>query len=223
MKINRLVLASTSRFRRVLLEQSGIQVFGIAPQCDEEAIVGSDPWQTARLRADAKALSVEMGAVHENSIVIAADQVLEFQGRAFGKAADEDEARLRLREFSGQVHRLHSAFSLAFYEADHAEPKLLSSEVVTATLGMRTLAADELEAYLRTREWEGCAGCYQYENKGAQLFDWVDGDHTTIIGLPVLALLKQLRKLGINTLTQPMGPWTCETVDPARTLELGQI
>lgn len=205
MKINRLVLASTSRFRRVLLEQSGIQVFGIAPQCDEEAIVGTDPLQTARLRADAKALSV--GTVSENSIVIAADQVLEFRGRAFGKAEDEDEARQRLREFSGQVHRLHSAFSLAFYEADQPAPKLLSSEVVTATLGMRPLSPDELESYLRTREWEGCAGCYQYENKGAQLFDWVEGDHTTIIGLPVLALLKQLRKLGINTLTQPMGPW----------------
>ncbi len=209
MKINRLVLASTSRFRRVLLEQSGIQVFGIAPQCDEEAIVGANPLLTARLRADAKALSV--GTVHENSIVIAADQVLEFQGRAYGKAADEDEARQRLQEFSGQVHRLHSAFSLAFYEADRPTPRLVSSEVVTATLGMRSLAPDELDAYVRTREWEGCAGCYQYENLGAQLFDWVDGDHTTIIGLPVLALLKELRTLGINTLTQPMGPWTLES------------
>jgi septum formation protein len=205
LKINRLVLASTSRFRRVLLEQSGIQVFGIAPQCDEEAIEGQSPLETARLRADAKALSV--GIVHENSIVIAADQVLEFQGRAYGKALDEDEARQRLREFSGQVHRLHSAFSLAFYEADRPTPRLVSSQVTTATLGMRSLAPDELDAYVRTREWEGCAGCYQYENRGAQLFDWVDGDHTTIIGLPVLALLKELRKLGINTLTQPMGPW----------------
>jgi septum formation protein len=205
LKINRLVLASTSRFRRVLLEQSGIQVFGIAPQCDEEAIEGANPLETARLRADAKALSV--GTVHENSIVIAADQVLEFQGRAYGKAEDEDAARQRLREFSGQVHRLHSAFSLAFYEADRPTPKLLSSAVVTATLGMRPLDADELEAYIRTREWEGCAGCYQYENRGAQLFEWVDGDHTTIIGLPVLTLLKELRNLGINTLTQPIGPW----------------
>lgn len=209
MKINRLVLASTSRFRRVLLEQSGIQVFGIAPQCDEEAILGSNPLETARLRADAKALSV--GIVHENSIVIAADQVLEFQGRAYGKAADEDEARQRLREFSGQVHRLHSAFSLAFYEADRPAPRLVSSQVTTATLGMRSLAPDELDAYVRTREWEGCAGCYQYENRGAQLFDWVDGDHTTIIGLPVLSLLKELRKLGINTLTQPMGPWDLQS------------
>jgi septum formation protein len=205
LKINRLVLASTSRFRRVLLEQSGIQVFGIAPQCDEEAIEGSNPLETARLRADAKALSV--GIVHENSLVIAADQVLEFQGRAYGKAADEDEARQRLREFSGQVHRLHSAFSLAFYEADRPTPCLVSSQVTTATLGMRSLAPDELDAYVKTREWEGCAGCYQYENRGAQLFDWVDGDHTTIIGLPVLSLLKVLRKLGINTLTQPLGPW----------------
>jgi septum formation protein len=205
LKINRLVLASTSRFRRVLLEQSGIQVFGIAPQCDEDAIQAAEPMQTARLRAEAKAMSV--GIVHENSIVIAADQVLEFKGQVYGKAADEEEARQRLREFSGQVHRLHSAFSLAYYEADRPTPQLLSSEVITATLGMRTLTADELEAYLRTREWEGCAGCYQYENRGAQLFDWVDGDHTTIIGLPVLALLKELRKLGINTLIQPMGPW----------------
>lgn len=205
MKINRLVLASTSRFRRVLLEQSGIQVFGIAPQCDEESIIGSSPRDTAQKRADAKALSV--GTVNENSIVIAADQVLEFQGRAYGKASDLLEARQRLQEFSGQIHRLHSAFSLALYEADQAAPKLLSSTVVTATLGMRALTDEELDTYLETREWEGCAGCYQYENKGAQLFDWVEGDHTTIIGLPVISLLRELRKLGINTLTQPMGPW----------------
>jgi septum formation protein len=205
LKINRLVLASTSRFRRVLLEQSGIQVFGIAPQCNEDAIVGGIPLETARLRSEAKALSV--GVVSENSIVIAADQVLEFQGRAYGKAHDADEARARLREFSGQIHQLHSAFSLAFYEAHQAQPKLLSSRVVTATLGMRQVTAEELDAYVQTREWEGCAGCYQYENKGAQLFDWVDGDHTTIIGLPVLALLHELRQLGLNTLTRPLGPW----------------
>ncbi len=205
MKINRLVLASTSRFRRVLLEQSGIQVFGIAPQCHEESIVHEDPLQTARLRAEAKALSV--GSSNENVIVIAADQVLEFQGQAFGKADNEAEARLRLREFSGQVHRLHSAFSLALYEAHREQGTLLTTQLVTATLGMRALTEEELTAYLATGEWEGCAGCYQYENKGAQLFDWVDGDHTTIIGLPVLTLLSELRKLGINTLTQSVGPW----------------
>ena len=205
MKINRLVLASTSRFRRVLLEQSGIQVFGVAPRCHEESIVHEDPLQTARLRAEAKALSV--GSSDENVIVIAADQVLEFQGQAFGKADNEAEARLRLREFSGQVHRLHSAFSLALYEAHQEQGTLLTTQVVTATLGMRALTEEELTSYLASGEWEGCAGCYQYENKGAQLFDWVDGDHTTIIGLPVLTLLGELRKLGINTLTQSVGPW----------------
>ncbi len=206
MKINRLVLASTSRFRRVLLEQSGIQVFGIAPQCDEESIIGTDPRHTAQLRAEAKALSV--GSSNENLIVIAADQVLEFQGEAYGKAETVEQARLRLMQFSGATHRLHSAFSLAVYEAQGAEPRILASKVVSATLGLRSLSDSEVTAYLETGEWEGCAGCYQYENKGAQLFDWVEGDHTTIIGLPVLALLRELRLLGINTLTHPVGPWT---------------
>ena len=195
MKINRLVLASTSRFRRVLLEQSGIQVFGIAPQCDEESIEGSDPLQTARMRADAKALSV--GSVTENSIVIAADQVLEFNGQAFGKAADADEARLRLRAFSGAVHRLHSAFSLALYEAQQPRPRLLSSEVVTATLSMRELSSDELDAYLATREWEGCAGGYRVEERGQALFARIAGDLTSVRGLPMLRVVRLLREAGM--------------------------
>ncbi|MCX6131463.1 MAG: Maf family protein [Proteobacteria bacterium] len=205
MKINRLILASTSPFRLALLEKAGLLVSGQAPDTDEDLIQAPDPSRLALQRANAKALSLR--GFSEEVLVIGADQVLEFDGKAYGKASSAEEARTRLQEFSGQIHRLHSAYSLAFYAADGGAPRLLQSRIITATLGMRELSLVEIDGYIKSGEWKGCAGCYQYENMGAQLFDWVDGDHTTIIGLPILALLKDLRRLGINPLVNRQGPW----------------
>lgn len=204
MKINRLILASSSRFRQQLLAAAGIQVAISHPDCDEAAIVASQALALAKARAEGKALSLSQ--VKDSALVIGADQVLEFEGRAYGKADSEAEARQRLMEFQGKSHSLHSAFCLALYQPGES-PILWSSEVVTVPMTMRKLSLAEVNAYLDTQEWQGCAGCYQYENKGALLFAGQQGDASSIIGLPIFSLLAQLRDLGINPLLEPLGPW----------------
>jgi septum formation protein len=209
MKINHLVLASTSKYRRELLTQVGIHHQALAPVLDEESITAADPFALAWARSEAKGRSLP--ADGSPFLAIAADQVLDFQGRAFGKAQSREEARVRLSAFSGQTHTLLSAFSLVLY--DSQKVSILKTEIVPAKMHMRALSEAEIEAYLDTEEWQGCAGCYQYENQGMNLFASTDAAISTIIGLPMPQLLRDLRALGINTLLQPNGPWTL-TVRP---------
>ncbi len=210
MKINRLVLASSSTFRRRLLDQVGVDVACESPHCDESAIIGRNPAETAMLRARAKGISLSPSQT-ENWLAISADQVLEFQGTAYGKAKDEQQAFERLQMFAGQSHFLHSACALILYSQSAAQPQLLWEGMASVAMHMRNLQQDEIRAYLATGEWRGCAGSYQYENHGCQLFDKVEGDYTSIIGLPMPLILQQLRAYGINPLLNRQGPWLLVT------------
>ena len=203
MKINHLVLASTSSHRRALLNQVGISHRAMAPDVDEELIQADNPKALAESRSVAKGLSLAYDG--ETFIAIAADQVLDFQGRSYGKAEDREEAADRLRAFAGHSHVLRSAYCLVLYTA--AGPQLLKSRVENAKMTMRPLSEAEIDAYLDTKEWEGCAGGYQYENRGMNLFGEIEGDMSTVIGLSLPALLDDLRDLGINVLVNPEGPW----------------
>lgn len=204
MKINRLVLASTSRYRRALLNQVGIIHDAVSPEVDEEAIEADKPESLAWARAEAKGMSLPFDG--QGFLAIAADQVLDFEGRSFGKAKDATEAKARLREFSGKTHTLFSAYTLIAYTPKG--PSILKTRVLAAEMTMRNLSDAEINAYIATGEWEGAAGSYQYENKGMQLFESLKGDISTVIGLPIPALLEDLREIGINVLLQPRGPWT---------------
>ncbi|MES2745689.1 MAG: nucleoside triphosphate pyrophosphatase [Bdellovibrionota bacterium] len=208
MKINRLVLASTSKYRRALLDQVGIIHHSLAPEVDEDSITADDPASLAWARSEAKGLSLPFDGTP--FLAIAADQVLDFEGQAFGKAHLREDAKARLSAFSGKTHTLQSAYSLVLYTPKG--PSILKTEVVPATMHMRKLSEGEIEAYLDTNEWKGCAGCYQYENKGMNLFESIEADISTIIGLPLPHLLKDLRDLGINVLSAPNGPWTLQEI-----------
>lgn len=210
MKINRLLLASTSPYRLALLKQAGLVVTAQKPDCDESSISAENPKALAQARSEGKGLSVAVTKENAPALVIAADQVLDFQGQPYGKADTRQQAFERLRLFAGKEHALHSAYCLVHYDPAAGIRRILRSRVVTATLRMRALSNDEIEAYLNTGEWEGCAGCYQYENQAVQLFDDVKGDMSTIIGLPIPALVKDLRELGINPLLNPKGPWAID-------------
>lgn len=209
MKINRLVLASTSVYRLQLLEQVGIPVSAERPNCDESAIGAASPRELAARRSEAKSLALPRGESQprEAFLAIGADQVLDFRSQSFGKAANREEALARLELFQGSEHRLESAYSLALYQ-EKAPPKLLLTRVISARMLMRKLSREAINAYLDTGEWQGCAGCYQYENRGMQLFDRIEGDLSTVIGLPLPALIEDLRTLGLDFLLQPRGPWT---------------
>ena len=194
-----LVLASASPFRRRMLEAAGVTFRVAAADVDEAAIrrglstqtetIG--PERVADVLAQAKAQAVS--AQCPKSWVIGADQVLAFAGELMNKPRDVAEAREQLTRLRGKAHRLHTAVCLAFGE------KIAWSYVETATLHMRAFSDASLDRYLAEAgdRVTGIVGAYEIEGPGIQLFDQVEGDHFTIIGLPLLALLAELRARGV--------------------------
>ena len=191
----RLVLASGSRFRRQLLEAAGL-VFDVDPADIDEAALRAelgrknprlDPAEVALRLAEAKALAVSRR--HAGAWVIGADQILACEGEIFAKPGSMAVAREHVARLSGQTHRLHSAIALVRNGDVHW------STVETALMTMRALSQSEIERYLAAAGPGICdtVGAYEFERLGAQLFEKVDGDQATIIGVPVLALLRALR------------------------------
>ena len=204
-KIENILLASQSKFRLSICESAGIPVRGVKSYCDEDLVNDEIPSQLALKRSQAK--GAEVRDISANSLVISSDQVLEFEGQSYGKAKDGEEAFNRLMKFSGKTHYLHSAYSLYFYEKDK-EPELIGNYLVSVEMKMRDFSEKVAKNYIASGEWKGCAGCYQFENKGSHLFESAKGESTAIIGLPVLSLLAQLRELGIDLMEDLQGPWT---------------
>lgn len=184
-----LVLASTSRFRRALLEAAGIPFRAVAPEVDETAPTGLAPRPLARALALKKALAVS--ARFPAALVIGSDQTAELDGRLLRKPASRAEARRQLRSMSGKVHHLHTGLALV-----RAEPRLRSVTVQSARLALRALTDREIEAYLDTGEWEGCAGSYRIEEQGLKLMREVRGEHSVIVGLPMVRLVRLLAGAG---------------------------
>lgn len=188
----KLVLASTSSIRKTLLDQAGIEFEAVAPKVDEETIkqgfLGPDHELALRL-AEAKALGVDGRA---DALVIGSDSLVSVSGRRFSKPRDRKEAADHLRAFSGQVIELTSGVAVA------RNGELLWSGHESARLTVRPLSEEFIHAYL-DREWPEvryCVGVFRLEGPGVQLFDSIKGDHFTILGLPLLPLLRQLRQLG---------------------------
>ena len=191
-----LLLASTSATRRALLVSAGLPVETQAPGVDERAVEDAgrsdapDPPALARRLAAEKARAVSRR--HPKRIVLGADQVLDCGGAVFHKPADRQAAREQLQALSGRSHALHSAAAIAI------GGQVVESFTASARLSMRPLTEDCIERYLDLAGADvlGSVGVYQIEGLGIHLFDQVDGDHSTILGLPLLPLLSSLRRLG---------------------------
>ncbi len=215
MQIHRFILGSKSPYRKALLEDAGLASLTMESQVDEMAIVKETPLLTALARAQAKGFDVAQRCV-PGDLVLGTDQVLGFKGAVFDKSTTEVEARGRLKELQGQTHILHSAMSLFLVpeKTDLTGPVMIKSMCIDTPMKMRPLGDDEIEAYLKTGEWQGCVGCYKYEKQGIQLFEF-SGDHagepidqSAIVGLPLRPLFEILRLIGVNPLVSPRGPWT---------------
>lgn len=195
----RLVLASGSATRRTLLEAAGL-AFEVVPADVDEAALRDRLFEdsasvshesVAQALADAKA--VEVSTRVPDALVIGADQVLSFEGTLFEKPKSVDEARAHLRRLRGKTHALHAATALAL------GGEVQWQNLETACLTFRAFSDAALEAYLARA---GAAvltsvGAYQIEGPAIQLFECVEGDHSTILGLPLLPLLAELRSRGV--------------------------
>lgn len=192
------ILASTSKYRVQLLASTGLNFRSVDSQVNESEIIGTTAKEVALQRALAKATAVSLQ--NPGDIVIGADQTLDFQGKIRGKAENQKQAFEFLKEMSGHGHILHSAVAITQKSEDKKNAEIISSFVIDVPMHMRKLSDGEISKYLETAEWKGCAGCYQYENVGMNLFEKIGGDHSSIIGLPLLPLLKELRNMGIGPL-----------------------
>jgi septum formation protein len=186
-----LILASQSRARRMLLAGAGL-TFEIAPaDIDERAIQQasglSAPADIAALLAREKSLFVSTR--RSGRYVIGADQTLALGTRLFSKPASRGQAAEQLRALAGESHELYSAVAVA------RDGKILFEKVAIARMTMRPLIETEIDAYLDAAgvAVTSSVGAYQLEGLGVHLFDRIEGDHFTILGLPLLPLLAFLR------------------------------
>jgi len=190
-----LVLASGSATRLQLLEAAGLPVEVIKPVVDERAIEaeflagGGPPAGAAAALAEAKALSVSPH--HSGRIILAADQTLICEGRPFHKPEDGVDAERQIATLAGRKHELTAAFALA------RDGRIVGRGTSSATLAMRPLTPDFIKNYVAQAGSASTTsvGGYQLEGLGIHLFEAVQGDHFTILGLPMLSLLATLRDL----------------------------
>ena len=190
-----LILASQSRARQTLLSNAGIDFEAIAADIDERAAQQasglSAPGDIAALLARQKARSVSVRL--SGRFVIGADQTLALGEQLFSKPAGRAQAAEQLRALAGRSHELHSAVAVA------RDGQILFEGASVARMTMRRLAEAEIEAYLDEagEAVNSSVGAYQLEGLGVHLFERIEGDHFTILGLPLLPLLAFLRSEGL--------------------------
>lgn len=190
-----LLLASGSAVRRMLLEAAGIPVEVRPTSIDERAIEAranlSTAADVAALLAREKALAGSIARA--GRLVLGADQTLALGARRFSKPTDRNSAREQLLALRGHTHELHSAIAVV------RDGKILFEHIAAARLTMRDFSDQFLDNYLNKIGSAATAsvGGYQLEGAGVQLFDKIEGDHSTILGLPLLPLLAWLRRQGM--------------------------
>lgn len=190
-----LTLASQSRARQMLLGNAGLPFEAVSADIDERAVQQrsglSGPGEIAALLARKKAHFVS--AKMPDRYVVGADQTLALGERLFSKPAGRVQAADQLRALAGNTHELHSAVAVA------RGGKTLFSDVSVARMTMRQLSGEEIRTYLDTagEAVTTSVGAYQLEGLGVHLFERIEGDHFTILGLPLLPLLAFLRGQGL--------------------------
>ncbi len=187
-----LILASTSPYRRSLIERLGLPFRCVDPQVDEDALktrmAGATPRELAASLARAKAEAVAAREPH--ATVIGGDQVVSLAGKILGKPGTEERAIQQLRAMSGRSHDLITAIHIMHHGKSYAHQD-------AATLTIRPLTLQEISRYVASDRPLDCAGSYKLESMGISLFERIESeDQTAIIGVPLIALTTILRSLG---------------------------
>ena len=192
--IRDLVLASTSPYRRALLERLGLPFVAIAPRAAEAPQTGEPPARTALRLAEAKARSVI--ADYPQALIIGSDQVAGCEGEAVGKPGDHAHAVAMLGRLSGRTVVFHTG--LALLDAASGE---CQTACIDVTSTFRALSGAEIEAYLARDQPYDCAGAVKAETLGIALFRAIEShDPTALIGLPLIRLVDMLLAAGVRVL-----------------------
>lgn len=192
MNATRLILASKSASRRAMLDAAGVVYEAVPADIDERAVeaglAGADPGDVAEALSVAKAAAV--ATLHPDALVLGSDSLVVVGGRRFDKPCSAEEAAEHLRFFAGRVMELHSAAALV------SDGGCEWSHAAVARLHVRDLSEDFIAHYLR-HEWPAIShtvGAFRIEGPGIQLFDHIEGDQFTVLGMPLLPLLGALRE-----------------------------
>jgi len=190
-----LILASKSASRRAMLDAAGVPYEAIPADVDERAVEvslqGAAPGEIAEALAVAKAAA--LAPAHPESFVLGSDSLVVVEGRRFDKPVSCEQAAEHLRFFSGRVMELHSGAAILRGEGCEW------SHAALARLHVREFSDGFIESYL-TAEWpeiSHCAGAFRIEASGVQLFEHIEGDQFTVLGMPLLPVLGALRELGV--------------------------
>jgi septum formation protein len=187
-----LILASTSPYRRTLLERLGIPFRSMAPTCDESALKAEEPDPTRLAERLAQAKAASLTCEGDNASIIGCDQLLAVQGQIFGKPGSVEGAIDQLLSLAGRSHELITAMVVL------SGGRTFRHTDVTK-LWMRPLSRPAIERYVLADRPLDCAGSYKIESRGIALFDRIEStDQTAITGLPLIALTSILCELGFE-------------------------
>jgi septum formation protein len=188
----RLVLASTSPFRRELLSRLQIPFVVAAPETDETAHAAENPAETAMRLAEAKARAVAAG--HPGALIIGSDQVAALGSEHFGKPHTKAAAAVQLRRMSGKEIVFHTGLCLL-----NTNSNVARTCVIPVSVGFRELTDAEIAAYIEKEDALNCAGSAKSEGLGISLLRYLRGDDpNALIGLPLIALCDMLRAEGVS-------------------------
>ena len=190
----KLILASSSPFRRELLERLRIPFEIMPPELDETPLAGETPQQLTERMAIAKARKI--ADIERDALVIGSDQVAVYNGSIVGKPHSHDRAVEQLRAASGKVVTLYTGLALI-----NAVTHRVQCEVIPYRVTFRPLTDEMIESYLRKEQPYSCAGSVRSEGLGISLLEKFEGDDpNTLIGLPLIRLVRMLENEGINVI-----------------------
>lgn len=188
----RLVLASGSAYRKMLLGRLGLPFEAVSPEVDETARAGESPADTALRLSLLKARAVSQ----HGELIIGSDQVAACGGRRYGKPGSHDAAAQQLRELSGRIAEFHTAVTLLDSHSGEHE-----SRVVPCRVSFRALDEGRIQSYLEKERPYDCAGAAKSEGLGIALISRIETDDpTSLIGLPLIALSEMLARAGMPAL-----------------------
>ncbi|TKI07694.1 Maf family protein [Martelella alba] len=191
----KIVLASSSPFRRALLEKLRLPFVSAAPEINETPLPGETAPDMVRRLSAAKARALD--AVFDRHLIIGSDQCCVLEGKITGKPLNRDDAVAQLRSASGRKVIFYTGLSLL-----NSATGRLQQTVEPYSVTFRVLSEPEIAAYIDAEQPLDCAGSFKSEGLGITLFDALDGrDPNTLIGLPLIALAAMLRNEGVNPLT----------------------